>query len=228
MKNKIFSILTITIIMLILMIDSVYAADSYVVGLSTSAESVLPGGTVVLHVTIPTIAVEKGVGTLAGTIEYDTSVFDAIAKSNIKNKEDWESVTFNPANGKFVTLTDSGETLKESTEVFDITFKVLDTAKAGDTTIKITNISSSDGDKDIATTDVSKTIKISSKETQGTTNTSTNTSANTSTKANNTAKNNVAVLPYAGESDIALIGIGILIAGAVIGYFKFKSLKEIL
>ena len=64
MKNKIISILAITMIMLVLMISNVHAADEkFTVKLDASTETVLPGGTVILHVTIPTIEVEKGIGT---------------------------------------------------------------------------------------------------------------------------------------------------------------------
>ena len=223
MKNKIIFLLVITCVMLALMISNVYAADSYTVKLDASTETVLPGGTVVLHVTVPKIDVEKGIGTLTGTIEYDKTVFEVIGTKDVKNKEDWESVTFNPNNGAFVTLTLSGDTLKESTEVFDITLKVLNTAKAGETQIKLSNISSSDGDKDIETADVTKKITIKEKSENTTTNNTNNTNNTNTAKKNN----NVTVLPYAGENDMIILVVGLLLAFGVIGYFKLKSLKEI-
>ena len=194
MKRKIFTLLAIALLTMIVLSTKVFAAESFLVNAKASADTLNPGDTLTVSVSVSDIDVEKGLGTLGGTLGYDKTVFEEVKAKNLKSGEDWESVTYNADNGKFVTLTSSGETLKTDTEVFTITLKVLDTAKEGKTTIKLSDLNSSDGEKDLYTADTEKIITIASstsKPEDNTTdnNTTNNTSGNNTTSNNNTTNN---------------------------------------
>jgi len=271
MKRKIFTLLAIELLIMIILSTKVFAAESFLVNAKASADTLNPGDTLTVNISVSDIDVEKGLGTLGGTLGYDKAVFEEVKAKNLKSGEDWESVTYNADNGKFVTLTSSGETLKTDTEVFTITLKVLDTAKEGKTTIKLSDLNSSDGEKDLYTADTEKIITIASSASKpednttgnnttnnttgnnttgnnttgnnttgnnttnnatGNNNTTSNTITNKTTNTTNTSKanasknNTITVLPYAWESDIAIV-VGILVISSVIGYFKLKSYKEV-
>ena len=189
MKRKIFTLLAIALLTMIVLSTKVFAAESFLVNAKASADTLNPGDTLTVSVSVSDIDVEKGLGTLGGTLGYDKTVFEEVKAKNLKSGEDWESVTYNADNGKFVTLTSSGETLKTDTEVFTITLKVLDTAKEGKTSIKLSDLNSSDGEKDLYTADTEKIITIASSTSKPEDNTTGNNTTNNTT-GNNTTSNN--------------------------------------
>ena len=79
---------------------------------------------------------------LTATLNYDRNVFTEIDNKNFISKDDTVDIIYNNSNNKFGIINKSGEI---STELFKIRLKVKDKANVGNTSITLTNISSSDG-----------------------------------------------------------------------------------
>lgn len=77
--------------------------------------------------------------------------------------EGWEEPIYNSENereGSLFLLTETGDTLKEDTDLFRIKMKVLEKVPTKDTQIKFTQISSSNGEEDIEIADVLTNFKV--------------------------------------------------------------------
>lgn len=125
----------------------------------------------------------KGLCGLVGNLDYDTS---KIELTSITSLED-----FDLTQGKTIVLYKSTG-VPSGTKILSMKFKNKSLKKDETTTIKISNIVASDGDKDINTSAVSKTIKFVANETTNSTNSSTsngNTATTNKTNLTNTTKN---------------------------------------
>ena len=287
MNKKIVKTIAIATIFTILMMRQAFAAQEFNVKLGANKTSVKPGDTLNISMKLSDIVSEKGIGAISGVLEYDKSAFEEIQadedgiSNNIQAVNGWGAVVFNKDNGVFVTESSTGKGIKEDKDLMYITLKVLNSAKEGNTIIKVSNIEGSDGSTDITGQGSSLTIKIESaiasdntptptpaKETPTPTPakvtptptpakatptptfapaTVTPTPTSTSVKATPTPArvtptptqatpkvtptptpvDNSISLPYAGSENIvfiALLAIGAIGIGALIGYKKMKNI----
>ena len=135
-------------------------SNAYKVNLEVSSKQVEVGGTVTLKVSVSDITAEGGIGTFAGILEYDQSVFEQVQQTDFKQGTEWESITFNPKNGKFLTNVSSGNNINSKSTVFTLTLKVKDSAKLGDSAITISEINASNGKEDLYVANVTGGIEI--------------------------------------------------------------------
>ncbi len=84
---------------------------------------------------------DKKVYALTSTLSYDENVFEAIDYDNFSAKE--AEVIYNTKNKKFGLINKTGEI---PNNLLKVRLKVKDDANVGETTIKLTNITSSDGE----------------------------------------------------------------------------------
>ena len=155
-----------TIITLITVISLPVFASAYTVKILTQGSNQINlGDTVTFIVQINNIDEQYGVGAISGKIEYNKSIFELIKSSDITPGEGWGSISFNDIEdnsqyGSFVTERSSGDIITNDNELMKITAKVKNDAMPGATTIKITNLSASDGNDDFTTEDVSLSVTI--------------------------------------------------------------------
>ena len=135
-------------------------SKAYKVNLETNSKKIEVGNTVVLKVSVSDITADGGIVTFSGKIVYDQTVFEKIEASDFKNGSEWESITFNPNNGKFLTNVSSGNNINATSTVFTLTLKVLKDAKIGDTSIVLSAVNASNGKEDLYVADVSGTLEI--------------------------------------------------------------------
>lgn len=187
-----------TIIALITIIALPTFASTYIVKLTTQGSTQIAlGDTVTFIVKISNIDKDHGVGAISGKIEYDQSVFELIKTANIASGEGWGSISFNDTEGNsqygsFVTERASGDIVTDDNELMKITAKVKSNATLGSTTIKITNLSASDGNDDLLTEDAPLTVTVKNTSNNNTNNNNTinNDTNNNNTNNNNTNNNN--------------------------------------
>ena len=128
------------------------------------------GETVKVAVAIKNIVDDAGIWAISGKIQYDTAVFEKIQaddgiSDNIESAEGWGTVIYNDGDlnkeneGLFVVETSTDYGMNEDNEIMYISFKILDTAQPGNSIIKITNISGTNGNEDLETKEAD--IKIS-------------------------------------------------------------------
>ncbi|MBR6034390.1 MAG: hypothetical protein IKP28_06735 [Clostridia bacterium] len=129
------------------------------------------GETIKITVAINNILDNDGIWAISGKLQYDTAVFEKIQaddgiSDNIESAKEWGTVIFNDGSqkkeneGLFVVETSADYGVKEDNEIMYISFKILDTAQLGNSVIKITNISGTNGNEDIETKEADIKIKI--------------------------------------------------------------------
>lgn len=145
--NKMVKKLVVLILTLMLILaNKVYAVESFSIKLTQDKISAKPGETVTINVVAHNINLEDGLLGLEGIIEYDDKVFKEVKNSNLKkSSDDWESVNFNSSTKHFTITTEPDDnneliSFKNDVTIFSITFTVLDTAKDGNTLIKLSNL----------------------------------------------------------------------------------------
>ena len=113
----------------------------------------------------------NGLCGLVGNLNYDTDKIELISISGLED--------FDLTNGKKLVLYKSTG-VKNGTKVLSMKFKNKSLSKNETTVISLTNITASDGDKDITTNDTTKTIKFVVNESKNN-NSSTSTNKTTTT-----------------------------------------------
>lgn len=102
--------------------------------------------------------INKGINAYKAELEYDKGVFHDIDISDIICSNKWVNLKYNKENNQFVAINKAG--IKNPEEVAQIKLKVKKDAKAGDTVIKIKELTASEGKKDILSKDSSTVIKV--------------------------------------------------------------------
>lgn len=147
----------ITAILLILFATTIYAANAYNINIVPSKQQLLPGDEITVTFRLEDIQTELGIGAVYGKLEYDKKVFEKVLQDDFSKVEGWELPIYNSENereGALFLLTETGDTVKENTNIFSIKMKVLDKVPSKNTQIKLTQISSSTGEEDIELQDV--------------------------------------------------------------------------
>lgn len=123
----------------------------------------------------------SGLCGLVGNLNYDTNKIELTSINALES--------FDLTLGKTLVLYKSTG-VASGTKILSMKFKNKSLAKDETTTITLSNVVASDGDKDINTSDASKTIKFIVKENENTNNNNNQTNNNTNTNANNNTSNN--------------------------------------
>ncbi len=123
----------------------------------------------------------SGLCGLVGNLNYDTNKIELTSINALES--------FDLAQGKTLVLYKSTG-VASGTKILSMKFKNKSLTKDETTTITFSNVVASDGDKDINTSDTSKTIKFIVKENENTNNNNNQTNNNTNTNTNNNTSNN--------------------------------------
>lgn len=102
--------------------------------------------------------IQKGVNAYKATLEYDKQIFEEVVESNFSCQNSWESLKYNPANGQFVAIRKARS--NKAGEVVKITLKVKKGVKATKTVVKVKDITTSEGKKDLFLKDSSLILHI--------------------------------------------------------------------
>ena len=239
MKKFVISIMT--IIFIISMITVVNAANASL-ELSTSANSVIKGKT--FTVTIAGAA-DNNISALQAKLSYDSN------KLSIESKA--AGANFNDMSGTSeIAILSSGSDLSKSATLYTITFKVLDNATEGETTISVTDptfalVNSNQEQENVKVANDSVTITIKADETtaggeekpkeekepeqqeekKNETPSNTTNNSNNKSNTNNTTKKTTKKLPQTGIEDTGLIAIVALGFVSIISYISYRKYKNI-
>ena len=123
----------------------------------------------------------SGLCGLVGNLNYDTNKIELTSINALES--------FDLAQGKTLVLYKSTG-VASGTKILSMKFKNKSLTKDETTTITFSNVVASDGDKDINTSDASKTIKFIVKENENTNSNNNQTNNNTNTNTNNNTSNN--------------------------------------
>ncbi len=167
-----------------IMIGSVYAALSCNVSISADKTEFSKGEEFTLNVMISNIQSDRGVISLATTLQYDK---DSLTLVKMEGQNGWETPTegtsYNPENGK-IAITRNG--LGKTDEViFKMIFKVKEGSKQN-LTITLNNLSVADGDQTVKFDNIKKDIVIK-EGSQNNSNTNQNTNSGTNQNTNQNA-----------------------------------------
>lgn len=245
--KKLNKVLCAIVVMAIMIgMNTVVNAASFQTKLVADQTNLLPGQEVTIGVSLSDIdAGTTGISGFQATLEYDTNIFETVVATNFSAQNNWDGITYNPANGSLTTVKQTF--VKTAEEIMTIKLKVKSGAVAGKAVVTFKDITSStqgtDDFVDVKANNVSLNLNImsSSDNTNTINNTITNittnntvaniiTNTNTISKnniiINNTSKNDVSVNAGLEDYTVPFIFMGIIIAGvAYINYRKYKDIK---
>lgn len=238
MKKVLVSIFT--LIFIISMITVVNAASGSI-SVTASSNQVTRGNT--FTVTVSGTADENITG-MQASISYDTN------KLSLENKS--AGTNFSDLSGtNEIAIASSGNSDVKSGTLYTLTFKVLDTADLGETTISVTGatlalVNGSQAQENVIASDqsakvtiISDTTTVSGEEETNAETTKTTTpsskksnssSKSTSSKSSSKSSSNSSskkTLPQTGVEVVSVIGIAVLSFVAIISYVSYRKYKNI-
>lgn len=158
MKKKIFGILTFLILNLMIAYP-VLAESRMDARLTTNQSELKANETVEITLSLENFQeVNKGINAIKGTLEYDENIFEEVVQSDFSCLNNWENLKFNPGTKEFVAIRKVGTKIGEN--IIKITLKVKNNIEPSKTTIKIKDISTSEGKKDIFLNDSETSLNI--------------------------------------------------------------------
>ena len=103
-------------------------------------------------------ATEDGIHALTGTLSYDSTVFQPVDASDFVTVDGWESLYYNPDNGRLVVIHKTGD--NDGGAVFRLTLTATADLKAQETAIAFSQVSFSEGQEDLLPKDSSVSVQV--------------------------------------------------------------------
>ena len=239
-KSKLVLISLLALIFVASMLTTVNAASGSI-SVASSASQVVKGKT--FTVTITGTA-DQNITALQADLSFDTS------KLSLESKTAGTGFTDSSgSDSEIAILSTDNNSLSKSGTLYTLTFKVLDTAEVGETTVKISNaklaIVNEGTQENVTVADGTATVTIKSDDTtidnkdnntnSSDNNTSTNGTSNSSNKNSNSGSSSSSSsnsskktkLPQTGVETISVVAIAGLTVFAVISYVAYKKYKNI-
>lgn len=240
---KKFLISIVTLVIMISMMTTAYAASGSI-SLAASSNQVVKGNT--FTVTVAGSA-DENITALQAALSFDTT------KLSLESKAAGTGFTdASGSNSEIAILSTDNNSLSTTGTLYTLTFKVLDTATVGETTINVTNatlalVNASQTQENVSVADGSVTVMIKEDDTtigdndnnnQNTTGNTSNApssnnsnstskpSSNSASKSNNSTSKKT-TLPQTGVEVVSIIAIAILSVFAVISYVSYKKYRNI-
>ena len=140
--------------------------------------------------------ISEGINVYKAKLEYDEQIFEEVSQNNFKTLNHWSEFKYNKNTKEFITV--KKDISKNSEDIIEITLKTKKETNLKDTNIKIKEIVTSGGEKDIAINEINLKINFDQNEhlpEKEESNTSTNKVTDERVpeqeKENNTSSNNV-------------------------------------
>lgn len=235
-KSRIVLISLLALIFVASMVTTINAATGSIT-VASSASQVIKGKT--FTVTIAGTA-DQDITALQASLTFDSS------KLSLESKTAGTGFTDSSGNdSEIAILSTDNSSLSKAGSLYTLTFKVLDTAEVGETTVKVSNAKLAlvkDGTQEnVSVADGSATVTIKADDTTVDTkddnkNTSngesktdskpsnSSSSSSSSSKSNSTKKTK---LPQTGVETVSIVAIAGLTVFAVVSYVSYKKYKNI-
>ena len=157
MKRK---VVIITILMtLILLAGNLLATTNLIAKTSSSVNELEEGQEVTITLRFDEYQqIQEGLNAYQATLEYNKEIFEEVRQEDFQCLNDWEKLQYNQATGEFVAIKKVGST--EPEDIVSITLRTKPVVKATTTEIKIKDIVTSEGERDIAIAETKATINI--------------------------------------------------------------------
>ncbi len=108
--------------------------------------------------------IKDGLNAYQATLEYNKDIFEEVKQEDFQCLNDWEKLQYNQATGEFVAIKKVGST--EPEDIVSVTLRTKPVVKAKTTEIKIKDIITSEGERDIAIAETKATINIIEEQTE--------------------------------------------------------------
>ena len=157
MKKKI--IMVIGFMILILLASNLLAAGNLTANLGNSVNELKGGETLTITLRFNEYQqIKNGLNAYQATLEYNKNIFEEVQQEDFQCLNDWEKLQYNQSTGELVAIKKAGSTSPE--DIVSITLTVKPDVKATTTDIKIKDIITSEGEKDITIAEAKTTINI--------------------------------------------------------------------
>lgn len=223
--KKTLSIVVVAMLVLLLSMGTVNAAQDLKVALSSNANNsrVEQGGTVVVTLTLNGFkSGETGINAFGAVLDYDKTVFETVQATDFVMQNGWTGPTYNPANGMLTSTT--GTFVTDNHEVLKLTLKVKANATLGTSVVTFKDVQVAGGDGDIMPADQELRLTITAPAAGNTVKPDTNnkvTPTNTETPTNTNK-----TMPNTGVEDYILPTIAVVAVVGIFAYVRYNRIDK--
>lgn len=159
LKKISYTIIGIIFTVIILMTIKVQASDGLKASAQSSKSEVKKTEEVVIMLKLEEHQnIKNGINTYKATLEYDEDIFEEVLEKDFEGKNNWEMLKYNKDTKELVSIKKAGSTIPE--EVMEVRLKVKEKIEPKTTEIKIKDIVTSDGKRDIDIDDTKVVIDV--------------------------------------------------------------------
>lgn len=140
LKNK----LTLTMVLVICIINLSYIVNAFSGNLSLTSTSKLKQGEIIeVSLKVTSLDAGDGIDTIVATLEYDKNIFDQVTKNSMVPSNDWSVTGYSSESGILTIQRD--EKVKTPIDVLTISLRVKENATIDDTIIELKDITITGG-----------------------------------------------------------------------------------
>lgn len=154
-----YTIIGIIFMIIILMTVKVQASDGLKASAQSSKNEVKETEEVVITLKLDEYQnIKNGINTYKATLEYNEDIFEEVLEKDFETKNNWEMLRYNKDTKELISIKKAGSAVPE--EVVEVRLKVKERVEPKTTEIKIKDIVSSDGKRDIDVDDTKVAIDV--------------------------------------------------------------------
>ena len=163
-SSKLLFITICSVLMLVILITiTVQASNSVKATIESSKDEIKKEEEVVITLKLQDYQdIKNGINAYKATLEYDEDIFEEVLEKDFVCKNNWEMLKYNKDTKEFVAIKKIGST--EPEEVASITLKAKEEVEPKVTEVKIKDIVTSDGKKDINVDETKATINVTKEQ----------------------------------------------------------------
>lgn len=159
LKKLACTIIGIIFMLVILITIKVQASDGLKVSVQSSKNEIKKTEEIVITLKLDEYQnIKNGINAYKATLEYDEDIFEEVLEKDFESKNNWEMLKYNKNTKELVAIKKAGSTVPE--EVAEVKLKAKEEIEPKTTEIKVKDIVTSDGKKDIEVEEAKVAVNV--------------------------------------------------------------------
>lgn len=159
LKKLACTIIGIIFMLVILITIKVQASDGLKASVQSSKSEIKKTEEIVITLKLDEYQnIKNGINAYKATLEYDEDIFEEVLEKDFESKNNWEMLKYNKDTKELVAIKKAGSTVPE--EVAEVKLKAKEEIEPKTTEIKVKDIVTSDGKKDIEVEEAKVVVNV--------------------------------------------------------------------
>lgn len=159
LKKLACTIIGIIFMLVILITIKVQASDGLKASVQSSKSEIKKTEEIVITLKLDEYQnIKNGINAYKATLEYDEDIFEEVLEKDFESKNNWEMLKYNKDTKELVAIKKAGSTVPE--EVAEVKLKAKEEIEPKTTEIKVKDIVTSDGKKDIEVEEAKVAVNV--------------------------------------------------------------------